>query len=51
MGKFFRRYFKMDNKFTQFVELYKDDIKDFVDAFVNFIKALFEKFGANEDAE
>ena len=40
----------MDNKFTQFVEMYKEDIMAFLEALKNFFVALFEKFKA-EDAE
>lgn len=40
----------MDNKFFQFVETYKDDIKAFVEALIDAIKALMGKLNA-EDAE
>lgn len=40
----------MDNKFFQFVETYKDDIKAFVEALIEAIKALMGKLNA-EDAE
>ena len=40
----------MDNKFTQFVEMYKDEITALFEALKNFFIALYEKFNA-EDAE
>ena len=40
----------MDNKFFQFVETYKDEIKAFVEALIEAIKALMGKLNA-EDAE
>lgn len=40
----------MDNKFFQFVETYKDDIKAFIEALIDAIKALMGKLNA-EDAE
>ena len=36
----------MDNKFFDFVETYKDDIKAFFEALIGAIKALFELAGA-----
>ncbi len=40
----------MDNKFFDFVETYKDDIKAFFDALIGAIKAIIEKLSAG-DAE
>jgi hypothetical protein len=39
----------MDNKFFQFVETYKDDIKAFFEAVFAAIKALMDKFGAGAE--
>lgn len=42
----------MDNKFFQFVEMYKEDITAFFEALKNFFVALFDKFnGEDTDAE
>ncbi len=38
----------MDNKFFQFLETYKDDIKAFFDALVEAIKAIIGKLNAEE---
>lgn len=40
----------MDNKFFEFIETYKDDIKAFFDALVAAIKAIMDKFAASEEA-
>jgi hypothetical protein len=40
----------MDNKFFAFVEEYKDDIKAFIDALIEAIKAIMGKLNAGEDA-
>ena len=40
----------MDNKFFEFVETYKEDIKAFFEALVAAIKAIFGKLGEGEDA-
>lgn len=40
----------MDNKFFQFVETYKDDIKAFFDALIAAFKAIFAKLGEGEEA-
>ena len=40
----------MNNKFFQFVETYKDDIKAFIEALVEAFKAIFAKLGEGEDA-
>lgn len=40
----------MDNKFFQFVETYKDDIKAFFEALFAAIKAIFAKLGEGEEA-
>lgn len=39
----------MNNDFFKFVETYWDDIVDFFDAIINFIKAIFDKVGADDE--
>lgn len=41
----------MDNKFFQFLETYKDDIKAFFDALIEAIKAVIGKLNAEETPE
>ena len=40
----------MDNKFFEFVETYKEDIKAFFEALVAAIKAIFAKLGESDEA-
>lgn len=41
----------MDNKFFKFLETYKDDIKAFVDALIEAIKAIIGKLSEEETPE
>lgn len=38
----------MDNKFFDFVKTYWEEISEFIDAFVAFVKTLIEKMQAGE---
>ena len=41
----------MNNDFFNFVETYRDDIMAFLRSFIDFVKALFGKLGAEGEDE